>query len=266
MAQSLGTTPFKYKPWPFCKNYRLWKCNCCDAGALAFANLLQQCETMGMPFQCLDLTYNNIGHEGATEIGRVLSVGYNMSLQSLILDQNPIGDDGCVGLCKGLLTNVTLKKLSLNFCGIKEVGCGGLAELIMEKNSGILELYLEGNGFGINGLIILANALRRNAKITTINLCDNNISEFPVTKKLTDALTLFGQMMFDNMVLINVFFERNLITEEGAKALQPFLNVETNDHTLQFTCDQTLPPDVFNSIFRNITKKKKKKGGKKKKK
>lgn len=67
---------------------------------------------MGMPFTCLDLTYNNIGMEGAKEIGRVLSVGYNMCLQSLILDQNPIGDDGCVALCKGLLTNVTLKVFS----------------------------------------------------------------------------------------------------------------------------------------------------------
>lgn len=108
-----------------------------------------------MPFTCLDLTYNNIGMEGAKEIGRVLSVGYNMCLQSLILDQNPIGDDGCVALCKGLLTNVTLKvfskynqKLSLNYCEIKEVGCGGLSELIIEKNSGILELYLDGNEIG----------------------------------------------------------------------------------------------------------------------
>lgn len=36
MAQSFGPQPFKYKPYPYLKNYRLWKCNCCDAGAIAF--------------------------------------------------------------------------------------------------------------------------------------------------------------------------------------------------------------------------------------
>lgn len=79
------------------------------------------------------------------------------TLTSLCLDYNEIGDDGCVGLCKGLKMTTTMLSLSLCYCDLGVASGAALGEVV--STTTIRELYLNGNDLeaeGVSELIRLA--------------------------------------------------------------------------------------------------------------
>lgn len=60
----------------------------------------------------LNLSENKIGDSGATAIGNALKT--NAGLQKLDLAENPIGDAGAKAIATGLKTNKTIKKIFLS--------------------------------------------------------------------------------------------------------------------------------------------------------
>ena len=66
-----------------------------------------------MTLLTLNLNCNAIGDEGAAALAKALRI--NLTLQTLRLDHNDIGDKGATSLCEGLKSNPTLQTLCL--CG-----------------------------------------------------------------------------------------------------------------------------------------------------
>jgi len=59
----------------------------------------------------LDLSYNDIGHEGAKALAEALK--NNTTITTLDLVGNPIGDEGPKALAEALETNMTITKLDI---------------------------------------------------------------------------------------------------------------------------------------------------------
>jgi len=64
---------------------------------------------------------------------------------NLKLDFNLFGTSGLANLAKGLASNPSIEKLSLNFCGIDSEGSRYLQEILGYVNSKLWSLKLRGN-------------------------------------------------------------------------------------------------------------------------
>ncbi|XP_063722989.1 uncharacterized protein LOC134851039 [Symsagittifera roscoffensis] len=78
-------------------------------------------------------------------------------LTHLTLDDNEIEDDGVIALCRSLVGNKLMKKLSLNYCGLTHLCAEPLGKIISTTN--IIELYLDGNDVGCEGFVSLVEPL-----------------------------------------------------------------------------------------------------------
>lgn len=124
----------------------------------------------------LELFDNNIGSRGANALGMALSFGHNLSLLTLKLDYNPtLGDEGIIGLCKGLRTNSTLKQLHIQFCNVTSASGPALAELLANSKSALEVFNMNGNRLGGEGLEKLCAGLMFNTKCETLCIADNMI-------------------------------------------------------------------------------------------
>ena len=78
-------------------------------------------------------------------------------------------------LCKGLVSNITLKQLHLQFCNITEDGGEELSSLLESSKSVIEVLNLTGNKLTGVGLAKMCKGLLVNKKLQTLSLADNRI-------------------------------------------------------------------------------------------
>lgn len=94
----------------------------------------------------LDLTYNNIGPDGALSLAFCLT--RNVTLRRLILRHNLIRDAGCEPLCHALASsNSSLIELSLAANGMTHVGARALGAML-SSNTALCRLDVSANVFG----------------------------------------------------------------------------------------------------------------------
>jgi NLR family CARD domain-containing protein 3 len=157
----------------------------------------------------LRLTGDQIsGEEGVTALARKVIAPNVVVMRRLYLHKAPnVRDAGAAALAQALLTNTSLRVLSLVSCGITSDGAPMLAN-VLRRNSHLQILSLQGNDVGDRGARDILGAVldKPNPSITSLNLSHNHITD--------QGLSLPPQIAFTK--LQNLFLSHNLITDAGA--------------------------------------------------
>ena len=116
MTALMGAGPgMKGGPYKLLESVRIWRSNSGDDGCMAIAEVLK----LGgaeVKLSYLELLDNNIGPRGCLGLGYSLAKGNNVSLLTLNLDYNSsIGALGVQNLSRGLRTNISLRRLSMQY-------------------------------------------------------------------------------------------------------------------------------------------------------
>eukprot|EP00985_Skeletonema_marinoi_P005287 scaffold2281_cov167-Skeletonema_marinoi.AAC.2 len=265
------------EPFTSLKDLRIRSSNINDCGAVAVATFLratvkvevkQEVGSTTQPvqpagkLQFLDLSDNNIGHQGALHLGRSLEVGMNKTLTSLILDFNAVGSEGASALCKGIATNSSLTVLSLKHCNIDSKGGDPISAMLMFKRLALTTLDLSGNCLGATGLVDLCKGLETNTSLTIFRLADNNIRQ---TDEDIAALEVFGQVLLKHSKLAEVDLDNNHIGSKGGQLLLP--GVRENKQITTFKISELgMDAEMYKTLFRVSNTSKGTKGKKKSKK
>jgi CheY-like chemotaxis protein len=174
-----------------------------SAGAEVFVTVLEMkarsrtSNSVAMPYlDRLDMSNNNLGDEGTTQLTRVISkradvhlvdlklssnsigsVGIETimnkllqhSIISLSLDKNNIGDQGCQLVAASLQSMKSLSRLNLGF---NQIGSRGIASLMrsLVACESMTYLGLSGNILRISGAISLAFALLQHPRLEELDL------------------------------------------------------------------------------------------------
>ena len=134
----------------------------------------------GRDLETLEISHNRIGGSGVVALVATLRT-WAPGLQTLWLDYNAIGTVGAECLCEWL-TSAHDAPLSLHTLGIgyNKLGDAGAAAMskALERNRTLTQLRLRGNGIGDAGAAMLAAALSSsNSSLKKLLLKENRISE-----------------------------------------------------------------------------------------
>ena len=186
------------------------------------------------------------------------------TLVNLNLDYNTyLGSDGVTALAKGLITNNTLKRLYLRYCGIDENGGKALSEILSAPKTSLTILDLSGNRLGCQGLLYLCPGLQENKSLQQLYLTDNTI--MPIENNI-EGIIQFSNLLKNHKSLTEIHLLYNKIGVEGALALMD--GIDRNKMITGFVVETSLPSDIYTSLNRipTLGKGKKNKAKKKKKK
>ena len=130
----------------------------------------------------LHLSRNNIGLEGAMSLASGLVD--NNHLKLLNLSYNRLGSKGVMLICESLRSNSTLNSLFLDANGVENDGAYALADLLLEKTTGLLELHVAWNMISHNGLVALFAALSINNRTLKFLDVSSNFIEVSIIHSL----------------------------------------------------------------------------------
>lgn len=117
----------------------------------------------------INLSLNNIASCGTADLAKIAG-----NLESLSLYGNSnIGESGVERLVEGLEGSKKLKKLNLGDCGLKNEGAMKIASFL-KKNPLLTYLDIEENSIAREGLEAVADALKYNYNLVTLNFCGGN--------------------------------------------------------------------------------------------
>ncbi len=163
-------------PYTPLKRLELLDAGAGDSGAASVADVLNNGVLMGVAIESVSLVRCGVGPEGAAALGNALMLGGNTSLLSLSLDCNLLGDVGTRLLCRGLLTNRSLKRLSLASVGMRENGAFEIAAYINSSLCVLEALDLSGNNIGVAGLKSLSVSALYSKTLVELTLCNCGLS------------------------------------------------------------------------------------------
>eukprot|EP00732_Lithocolla_globosa_P000401 Lithocolla_globosa_v1_NODE_120_length_6112_cov_229.957240.p1 type:complete len:1897 gc:universal NODE_120_length_6112_cov_229.957240:270-5960(+) len=154
----------------------------CDEGARAIAVSLEHSSLQYLSLEC-----NRIGDDAAIAVGANLG---NSTLQHLNLSKNSIGVEGVKILASGLKKNSTLQQLDLHGNALGDGGANELAASL--ANSSLQHLNLGGNNIGGIGFQAIADSLKVNPTLQTLNLVANDctVEAFQALIPLANVPTL----------------------------------------------------------------------------
>lgn len=112
--------------------------------------------------EVLNLSGNGIDHVGALAVGEAIIAGSGGGclLTTLLLGQNPLGDEGITALAKGIERNSSLQLLCLRQTDMGDVGAIRLARALEQHDHRLVQLTLTRNRIGIQGALALMTASR----------------------------------------------------------------------------------------------------------
>jgi hypothetical protein len=173
LARGAGLAPTPYFP---AKVLALLDAACGDSGAAAVADVLTNGELAGVALESVSLVRCGVGAPGAAALGAALMLGANASLVALSLDCNALGDAGARALARGLLTNRSLKRLSLASCGLRAEGAFEVASVVNSTIGVLAAVDLSGNDIGLAGLQALSVAALYSKTLAELTLCNCGLS------------------------------------------------------------------------------------------
>ena len=148
------------------------------SSTVMIANALKQVTTL----KVLNLNNNqNRSEELAPALTSIISD--NKFLESLLLSDNNLNDDGVIKIAQSLCKHTKLKIINLQSNNITEKSAEALASII-SSNTGLEELYL-GNNTLQSGVITISTALKNISSLKLLDLNNNNISEEAVDELST---------------------------------------------------------------------------------
>ena len=181
---------------------------------------------------------NNFNGEGGIILARILL--NNHSIETLILQDNELGEDAGDKIGAALIQNKTIKKLVLSDNKIKNKGsrsiiengqqlisldlsnndisaevCYELKNLIISSNN-LKEIIWNGNNVGLKGISSIVDALRKNNNIKSLSLKSTSIG--------ISGITSLANGLFNNETLEILDIGSNSINYESFKELCDALN------------------------------------------
>jgi len=231
----------------------IYKCDIQDEGAYHISEILRN---KFLIEECA-LAENDIGWPGANDIGLALKA--NFVLKKLNLNCNPLGDEGIAALADGLRWNGYLETLHVQYCGIGCYGAGALAQDVIGNDyCRLTDLSLKGNELEPEGVASIADSLKQNITITSLNLADCGMGNDPISR---DAMR---EALVRHPTLVSLDLNLNAIGAEGGQMLLEVLSLNTNIINCGvFERLGLMYRDIQDKVAENGSKKKK---GKKKKK
>lgn len=213
----------------------------------------------------LDLGYNKLGQEDAFALAELLKLP-EAQLQVLVLDNNPVQDQGAAALSKALNSNTTLKDLSLMKIALTSLAClGNLTDLNISKcslgpdgarmlgenlklNRTLRALYLWKLNPTLAEIEEICEGIKVNSALSMLDLSDNDM-ESPHAQILCKALIA-------NKGITELSLQNNAIGEEGAEDFAKMLRV--NSTLLDLDLSYNILNDsggcaIFNALMCNTT-------------
>jgi hypothetical protein len=172
------------------KRLELLDANAGDSGAASVADVLNNDALVNVHIESLSLVRCGVGHQGAGAIGNALMLGGNTSLLSLSLDCNAFGNTGTRLLCRGLLTNRSLKRLSLASVDMREDGAFEVASYVNSSLCVLEALDLSGNNIGIAGLQALSVSAQYSKTLVELTLYNCGLSSRAVGTQAAAGLAI----------------------------------------------------------------------------
>lgn len=129
--------------------------------------------------------------------------------------------DALLFLCHELESNTTIRRLSFTHILLNPINFDNIGQML-QKNTYLTELKLisvNTNQYML-GLKYLANSLKKNNSLTTLNLSRNNINEKSI-KYVADILT-------KNSSLKNLYLSQNMIHSNGVLQIANALKINTS--------------------------------------
>ena len=137
----------------------------------------------GMPLEALNISGNDIGHEGIDHIAKALKnikTTFWGTLKMLDVSSNNLGRKGAKAIAACLATNKTLEQLNLSWNNLGQMKT-------VEKDP--------------IGIKVISNAMRRNKYLKVLDLSGNNMSN--------RGATFISEMLQENKTLINLSLRCN---------------------------------------------------------
>lgn len=145
-----------------------------DEGALEIAHFLSGSNHI----VCLDLSGNNITSTGVLHLARATK--QNLTLESLRLKHNRIGDSGETGLaalCRALHGNTSLRHLDLRHNNIEGALAADSLGVLLEHNAHLTHLELSWNPLNPAGGQVLLDRLKKNTTLFDCQLTGCKLAE-----------------------------------------------------------------------------------------
>eukprot|EP00930_Biecheleria_cincta_P038583 TRINITY_DN26500_c0_g1_i1.p1 TRINITY_DN26500_c0_g1~~TRINITY_DN26500_c0_g1_i1.p1 ORF type:complete len:331 (-),score=61.83 TRINITY_DN26500_c0_g1_i1:23-982(-) len=233
---------------------RLWKCGDGDKAVRSVCYYLDMQPEPGV--KDLQFTDNGITELGCEFLGRTLGPAGNKVVNLLMLDYNKFGTPGVLKLSQGLSQNATLRKLSLNYCGIGEDGGQYIAQIVMFYKNCLECLHLRGNYLRNVGVVEVFNSCRRKEALAELDVFDNKFRDSDAVVK---ALT---ELFENNVTLVKYDLRGNLISDQGASRLVQAMVGKA--HLQEVLVTERLPAKTHEALRDQLGAAKGKKKGKKK--
>lgn len=182
-----------------------------DQGITNLASLFWTTSAKGTELRHLNIANNQITTVGIARLFESLSK--NSTVDTLILDKNPLHGKGISSLVNFLWENTTLKHLSMNECELSLLACDALSNGL-DRNRGVNVLLLAKNNFKDAGSKALAHSFRApTSLIKRIDLSDCKIRD--------EGAKELAETMKRNSLLESVSLKDNMIYDDG---LIPIIN------------------------------------------
>ena len=191
----------------------------------------------------LNMSSNTISHHGVQYLSKLLEIGCVNDLN--LFSNNPVSVEDILytaidTFSEQLKKNTTLKRLSLERCGLTSLNCESLAQTLT-ANKYLAELNISQNALDDNGIQYLAYALTDNQSLKRLDLVNCGMTD--------TGLKCLAKCLQDNVVLkkLKVYSYsnkdyQNKITENVVPVLTEYLQ---KVHTLTELC---LPMSLRSSI------------------
>ncbi|KAI9322986.1 hypothetical protein BDR26DRAFT_883122 [Obelidium mucronatum] len=171
----------------------LRRCRLNDHYIRAFLNSLG-----GVTFlKCIDLSFNEIGCDGAKAIASFIQEDKN--LKQLHLQSNNIDSPGGTAIAKALQINDSLHYLDISNNSIGDKAGSQLASTL-QINCTLIHLNISGCSLGASSLISLSTALHNNDTLRTLNISNNKIPQ----SLESDVLMHISKMMHHNVGIVDL--------------------------------------------------------------
>ena len=188
--------------------------------------------------EVIDLQGCKLGLASFVVVGHLLSS--NTVLQSLILDDNPLGAEGAEKIADGLRVNQSLTLLSLCNSNLGVQGAMKIAKAL-QSNTSLATLRLGDNKIGghdnwsscatqrtvssLEGPAAIALALARNRTLTELSLNGNAL-------RAEGAAKVVLPLQSENRTLLSLSLDDNELKKHGAAAITEMLKVNSTLTTL----------------------------------
>jgi Ran GTPase-activating protein (RanGAP) involved in mRNA processing and transport len=118
----------------------------------------------------LNLEECGIESEGAKALAQALAINPKTMIGTLNLSYNAVGEKGAAALATCLEDCRTLTLLHLSYASLGPEGAFHIAQALENPKSPLEYLTLSGNAFKDEGVVRLANALCKNARLSLMDL------------------------------------------------------------------------------------------------